>query len=257
MDFSAYTDDLEQQAISTPGVRGIVLLGSTSQAGASRRDEWSDHDFYAVLDSGAEDDLRRRLPFLPHPERIVLVAREGRDGCCVLYDDGHQLEFGAGTTAELGSAQLAAHEILVGDDETRGWAAAAAARGAAFVSESAVDAVGLALVKLLVGAGRAQRGEVLSASAFVRGYAVAFLALAVRQRKAPITQSADRFDPCRRFEADYPEIARQINDALSGSVPQVARRLLSILRRELEPGWSDFPTAAADLVSSRLSSLSD
>lgn len=250
--FSTYTAELAAKARAVDGVRGVVLLGSSSDAGAARRDEWSDHDFYVVLSPGLEQKLRSELPFLPMQDRVVLIAREGGDGGAALYDDGHLLEFGAGTTAEFPSAKFDRHQLLFGDPEVTEWAAEAVQRAAEFGPESAVDAAGLTLVKLLIGYGRATRGELISASAFVRGHAVTYLTLAIRQRIAPVSHGADAFDPLRRFEVDYPKIATRIVAALDAPVLDAARQLLTLLRGELEPGWAEFPTEAADIVSSRL-----
>ncbi|MGC5224581.1 hypothetical protein ACPW96_18605 [Micromonospora sp. DT81.3] len=251
--FAEYTDELAHRGKASEGVRGMVLLGSASRAAAARRDEWSDHDFYALFEPGRADDLRRRLPFLPSPERIALVAREGAEGFAVLYHDGHLFEFGAGTTDEFGSARFDQHEILFADNKIVAWASEAAQRGANFAPESAADAAGLTLVKLMIGFGRATRGEVISGSMFVRAHAVTYLTLAIRQRIAPAAEDADAdaFDPSRRFEVDYPEISRRIGAALGAPVVDAARELLTILRGVLEPGWAEFPTAAADIVAAR------
>lgn len=251
--FLDYTAALADRARATPGVLGVVLLGSASDVGASRRDEWSDHDFYVLLEAGREDDLRGQVSFLPMPERIVLLAREGFDGFSVLYDDGHMFELGAGTVEQFGSAKFGQHQLLLGDDHVARWTEQAVARGRDFTPVGAEDAVGLALVKLLIGFGRARRGEVLSGSAFVRGHAVAYLTLATRQRISPASPSADTFDPLRRFEIDYPDISHRINTALQLPIMDAARQLLIILRSQLEPGWPEFPTAAADIVAQRIS----
>jgi len=234
---------------------GLVLLGSSSEAGAARRDEWSDHDFFAVAAPGAGPRARSELDWLPSPERIVLRAREGELGFAALYDDGHLMEFAVAEPAELGGALATDATVAVDDREARVSALVEAARGAAAAADAfdAENDIRLALLKLLVGVGRARRGEVLSAGEFVRTWAVKHLVRAVRGRLGAASASAarDTIDPIRRFERDFPEWGDEIARALALPVEGAARRLF-VLARRLEPGWEGFPREAADTVARRL-----
>lgn len=251
--FSTYTEALAARARDTPGLQAVVLLGSASEAGSELRDSWSDHDFYALLEPGREFDLRRSLPFLPQQDRIVLIAREGERGFSVLYDDGHLFEFGVGTVDEIGAVRLSRFQVLADTaDAGAAFAAAAVRRATLPTDETAADAAGLALVKLLIGYGRAVRGEIVSGGVFVRHHAVHWFAVAIRHRSPAKAAWADPFDPLRRFERDHPDIAREIATALEAPVPQAARRLFALIRARLEPDWPDFPSAAADVVAARL-----
>jgi len=108
-------------------------------------------------------------------------------------------------------------------------------------------------VKLLIGAGRARRGEVLNGGQLVRGWAVQLLVRAIRGRFAESsTTLRDTIDPMRRFEADFPEWAARIAALLEAPVEDAARGLFSLAREVLEPGWPEFPTRAADAVAGRL-----
>ena len=234
---------------------GIVLLGSASAAGAPRRDAWSDHDFFAITADGRGRALRPELGWLPDPERIVLTAREGELGFVALYDDGHVLEFAVGDAAELGDALIGDATVLV--DSANGEVAALVAAGQARVGaadrfDPAMDAR-LVLVKLLIGVGRARRGEVLIAGEFVRVWAVRHLVRAIRGRfpdaSSPIR---DAIDPVRRFETDHPRLGARIATAIAAPVEPAAEALLRIACEALEPGWADFPSAAADAVRRRL-----
>ncbi len=256
-DFDTYTHLLAEAAKRVPGVRSLVLLGSASGEARARRDEWSDHDFYAILEPGSQDEVRERLDLLPLREHVVMVAAEGTIGFSVLWDDGHLFEFGIGTSVELGAVGVDSAKILL-DPSGDGAALVADARRrrAEAVPPAAEDAVGLALVKLLIGFGRARRGEVLSASAFVRGHAVGQICAAVRLRRNGDAdagpESADPFDPVRRFEHDHPAVASAMAEALTLPVEDAARALVRLVRSELEPGWAAFPTAAADVVERRI-----
>src|SRR6187431_1171850 len=114
MDFDAMSAALEKAARDTEGVNGLVLLGSA--ADASRRDEWSDHDFFVML---TPDRLDRRadLSWLPESARLVLTAYEGEVGRAAIYDDGHVFEFAAALPHELEGAKVNSHLIVYDDGE--------------------------------------------------------------------------------------------------------------------------------------------
>jgi hypothetical protein len=74
---------------------------------------------------------------------------------------------------------------------------------------------------------------------------------AVRER-VPSDLDPERIDTARRFEAAYPEVGAAIGAALAQPVEDAARDLHALARRALEPGWEEFPSAAADAVARRL-----
>jgi hypothetical protein len=76
--------------------------------------------------------------------------------------------------------------------------------------------VGEALTNLYVGLCRLARGERLSAHRFIQGHALdCLLQLAPRLREA-LPSAEDGFDPTRRFERRFPDLARGLPDALQG-----------------------------------------
>lgn len=240
-------------AARTHGFAGLVLLGSASPAAAHRRDEWSDHDFFMLAAPGDEERVRDVAAWLPDPERLVLVAREGDIGFAAVYDDGHVFEFAAATPDELGGA-LATEDvgILVDSGGVAELMAGAQARVESAPAPDAANEARLVLVKLLIGVGRARRGESLVAGQFVHAWAVNSFARAVRAR-IPVDGSVrDAIDPVRRFERDYPELGAALREALGRPVEEAARGLFVLLRSTLEPGWGEFPSRAADVVAARL-----
>jgi hypothetical protein len=230
-----------------------VLLGSSSDAAAHRRDEWSDHDFFLLARPGSEQAVRDVGSWLPDPERLVLVAREGEIGFVAVYDDGHVFEFAAATAEELGGA-LATEDVGIPVDAggISELVAAAQARVTAAPAPDPVNEARLVLVKLLIGVGRSRRGEELVAGQFVRTWAVNHLVRAVRARFPVEGSVRDGIDPVRRFERDYPELGARLNAHLASPVEDAARGLFGTLRGELEPGWDEFPSRAADVVATRL-----
>lgn len=239
-------------AARSRGFAGLVLLGSSSDAAEHRRDEWSDHDFFMLARPGSEAAVRDVEAWLPDPERLVLVAREGDIGFAAVYDDGHVFEFAAATAEELSGA-LATEDvgIPVDDGTAAQLVAASQARVLAAPAPDPVNDARLVLVKLLIGVGRERRGESLVAGQFVHAWAVNHFARAVRAR-IPVDGSRDAIDPVRRFERDYPELGARLRAALGAPVEQAARGMFDLLRETLEPGWDAFPSRAADVVAARL-----
>ena len=252
--FESISDSLAAGVRATDALIGLVLLGSASAAGRGRRDEWSDHDFFAIAAPTRGDEARASLDWLPDRKRVLLTAREGGLGFVALYDDGHVLEFAIAEPAELAGSVAGEASVVVDEDGVT--AEVIAAGQATTETRDAFDPendVRLVLVKLLIGVGRVRRGEILNGGQFIRTWAANHLLRAIRGRlpgRAPATR--DAIDPTRRFEADYPGWAADIASALDAPVEQAAHRMFELTRRILEPDWDGFPTAAADAIARRL-----
>lgn len=232
---------------------GLVLLGSAADEARFRRDEWSDHDFFALIAAGRGAQVRSDLSWLPEQHRLVLTAREGDIGFVAVYDDGHVLEFALAEAGELAGAVAAEADVVVDDANgtTSTLVAGARDRAAAADRFDPVEDAGLVLVKLLIGVGRVRRGERLNGGAFIRQWAVRHLVRTVRGRAGAASTRRDVNDPVRRFEQDFPQWGERIAAAIAQD-EEVAARSLHALLRELEPGWETFPTRAADAVADRL-----
>lgn len=253
--FVGLTAALARSVRERDGLIGLVLLGSASDEASARRDEWSDHDFFAITEAGRGREIRPDLAWLPDQDRLVLTAREGEIGFAAVYDDGHVFEFAFSDASELAGA-LAGDATVVVDD--------AAGTTATLIAESRARAeaadrfdpsndVRLVLVKLLIGVGRVRRGEALNGGQFIRQWAVQLLVRAIRGRFTEASTSLrDTIDPMRRFEQDFPEWGARIAQAVAQPAEDAARAVFDLTREILEPGWDDFPTAAADAVAGRL-----
>ncbi len=251
--FEALSRGLAEAVEAHPHLTGLVLLGSSSDIAAARRDEWSDHDFFAIVEPGAGPSVRPDLSWLPDPERLVLTAREGELGFVAVWDDGHVAEFALGETAELRDAVVGEATVVVdGDGALAQLVAAGQARVASAPVPDPANDARLVLVKLLIGVGRARRGEVLTAGEFVRTWAVQHLVRAVRGRAGWAEGVRDTIDPVRRFEREFPEAGARIAAAQALPVEDAARELFVLTRELLEPGWDAFPRRAADAVAARL-----
>jgi len=242
MDADAFVAELLDRCRGLEGVTTVAVFGSTASDGASRRDEWSDVDFAVFAAPDHEARVSAEWEFLPRPEGIVLAAREHDSGGVVLYADGTLAEFGAGRPWDVSDPTC---EVLLGGQDL--------VRVPPPSPMSPENAVRLFLAKLLIGVGRVRRGEVLAGGEHIRSHALAALAVALRARH-PHRVSADEnpFDPLRRFETVHPELGARLVDAITQPAEASARTLFDLARAELEPGWADFPSPAADRVATRL-----
>lgn len=235
-------------------VLGLVALGSMAEQDY-RPDEWSDHDFFVVTTTGEQERFRSELGWLPAQEEVAFSFRETAHGLKVLYRDGHLLEFAVFDLEELGLARVNRWRVLF----DRGGVGLRLTEIAEATARSSADAVrddrwllGQLVTALLVGGGRARRGEVLAGTA-VLGHATAlFLQLAAKHVPSGLRGLLDDLDPHRRFERVYPELAEAISAAQRRDPVTFALELCRLAQSELQPRISGFPDAAFAAVERRL-----
>ena len=215
MPYHRFTAALQQSLDADPRVLGFVALGS--MAGIHRQpDRWSDHDFFVITNDPGP--FRETTDWLPDPDRIALWFRETAHGCKAIYDDGHLVEYAAFTPDEMSLARANDYRVLLDREriEER-MAAIAVARDAPPSSEWLH---GMFLSHILVAAGRARRGEVLSAR-WMLAHAMRFLAQL-------LGGGPDDLDPLRRLDHHAMEQAMRLGPA------SAARELLEIYEHECD-----------------------
>lgn len=249
--YAAFTEALAQRLARDSRVVGLVALGSMSGEGPAP-DEFSDHDFFVVTEAGAQERYRSDLSWLPGAERAVLVHRETEHGLKVVLPDGHLLELAVFDLDELRVARANRYRVVLDRGGVAERMAEVAAKPA-FAPESRW-LCGQLLGNLLVGGGRAARGEVLSARLFVAGHAAGHLLRLLARHVPPEAEAAlDDLDPFRRFERAYPGLGARVNGALALAPLEASLALLDLASRELDgrlPGW---PAGAAAVVRKRIS----
>ena len=144
---------------------GLVGFGSTVER--SWVDEWSDHDFGWLTVPGVQDRFRHDLSWLPAAERIALSVVENHGGVKVIYDDGHVLEFGIASLEDFTHWTGDQAAVIVDKGGVAEAVAALLARSATAGETDPVRAVKLLVTQILIGVGRARRGETLAAAEMI------------------------------------------------------------------------------------------
>jgi len=223
-EFDRFTDRLTGWAATAEGVLGLVLLGST--AGTTHPpDGWSDHDFYVIAEPDATEGLRSTTAWLPSRAATVAVhERDTEHGAWVVYDDGHLLEYAVFTLDELAGSRTGAHRVAVDR------AGDLADRIRPTLSPPPRDPRRLATAlhrALLVGGGRAARGERLAARRHLVDAVGSLLWLSAILDQ-PGRGAADRQDPWRRVELSHPELAPVLDRILTQSDRTAALELAQL-----------------------------
>ena len=226
--FLAYSDQLRINLDARPEVVGLVFLGSA--ADTSRADQWSDHDFFVISVDEQAEALRQNLDWLPNFDSISIAVRETDHGLKVVYQDGQVLEFAVFKDSELDT--VSAGEFAVALDKCN-LQQRMQARAEKSISKPAnlKNEFELFLCQLLIGVGRARRGEQLIAGQHIRSWAINNLLGLVRLTLPPVEGTealADNFTRYRRFEKQYPALGAQIEAAQQLPLEACARALLNL-----------------------------
>ena len=213
-DFHGMRELLAQRLRDLPEVEGLVWAGSA--ADTARADEWSDLDFFVIVNSGQQERFRQDLTWLPDAAQIALSPRETAHGLKVVYDDGFVLEFAVFDRDELARATLNHHALDFGDADIAVRISAIHRPEGHPDPSTADDHIALAYALLIIGLGRHRRGEVLVAGHAIRSAAVGHLLMAA-QMLLPSADAASRdaLDPWRRCEVQFPGFAAALADAIA------------------------------------------
>ncbi|MEN4013062.1 MAG: hypothetical protein AB1453_07255 [Chloroflexota bacterium] len=210
---------LEQIARSLQTQRGALALIGLGSCGVeiARMDAWSDLDFFVLVERGFKSAYLDDLGWLSSLCPLAYAFANTRDGYKVLFADGIFCEFGVFEPGELSEIPYAAGRMVWKRPEVPDALRQPAAPPVPPLARDADWLLGEALTNLLVGLGREQRGERLSAARFIQGYAVErVLELIEAGGSAPAAAPLDVFDPPRRFEQRHPAAAAELGSWMQG-----------------------------------------
>lgn len=246
MDFKV---ELRANAEVDPRILGLVWAGSAAET--SRFDEWSDYDFFLIVEDDSAEPMRQDLSWLPSHTEISFWARETAHGLKVVYNDSTILEFAVFTLDELSAAAVNHYAVDYDSADVAQRTAAIKAPGERASHETLDDHLAIIYTLLMIAIGRARRGEKLIAGQFIRSYAPLHIIRAVKKSmKSHAPEKRDVLDAWRRFEWEYPEIGARLNAAAALDV-EASAWAIADLTAELFGKDSPIPARGVAILETR------
>ena len=210
--------------------KALALLGLGS-AGSEidRMDEYSDLDFFAIVQDGQKNHFLESLDWLTNIQPIAYAFMNTKDGFKVLYEDDVFLEFAVFEPAELDGIPFASEKIIWQDERFD--------PAILLPTQKEPDAINLewsigeCLTNLYIGMSRYRRGEKLSAFRFIQHFAVDRILDLAQQIETEQPAYKDQFGNERRFEQRFPETAVILPQLMQGydQTPESTRAILNFL----------------------------
>jgi lincosamide nucleotidyltransferase len=208
-------DEIGQSLAQSGHALALIGLGSVGDE-LRRLDEYSDLDFFVIVEAGYKHNYIENLDWLSGLCSIAYHFLNSPDGYKLLFTDGIFCEFAVFEPQELQGIPFTPGRIVwkrVDAPETLNRPAKESIRAAQRDKEYLI---GEAITNLYVGMGRDKRGEKLSAMRFIQSYAVDRLLELAEYVEPEKNVPRDIFANERRIEARHPAIAREMPAWLQG-----------------------------------------
>ena len=212
------------------GTLALLGLGSVGKD-TDRLDEFSDLDFFVIVDAGYKQRYISDLDWLTAIGPLAYSFLNTPDGHKALYEDGVFCEFAVFETAELPGIAFERGRVIWSRSGFDTGRLKPAPRAAEFGQSDTSFLLGELLTNLYVGLSRYARGERLSACLFVQNYAVARLISLLEIWNEADIAGGDPFSNDRRFEQRYPAHQPLVESLLAGysGTPDSAERMLEFV----------------------------
>lgn len=217
--------------------QALALLGLGSVGIETQRlDEYSDLDFFAIVQPGSKMRFLDNLDWLSNIKAINYCFRNTVDGYKLLFEDGVFCEFAVFEPQEMENIPFSVGRIVWQQPDFNSDCCQPRISKSADASSDTQWLIGEALTNLYIGLCRYHRGEKLSAMRFVQQYAADKLVDLVKQIELAQPSLVDLFVADRRIELRYPMFAQQLPDFMQGynASPQSALAQLRFLVSHFE-----------------------
>ena len=216
----------------TGQAQALIGLGSVGLE-TERIDDWSDLDFFAVVEPGAKERFLQNLDWLAAAHPLAWHFQNTVDGHKALMADGVLCEFAVFEPHELASIPFAPGRVVWKRDDVDACIATPRRPMPSPELPGEEWIVGEALSCLFVGLQRWHRGEKLSAARFVQGHALDRLLELDAWRHPERQAGADPFNRERRLEVRSAALATELPDLVPGytHTPAAALAMLDALGR--------------------------
>jgi hypothetical protein len=207
-------EEIGRSLANTPHALALLGLGSAGRE-TDRMDNYSDLDFFVLVESGWRQHFLEDLSWLSSVAPIAFKFMNTDDGYKLLFEDGIFCEFAVFEPEQLVDIPFAPGRIV--------WKAEGVPESINQPQPTSPQKpkkiewlIGEAVTNLYVGLGRERRGEKLSATRFIQGYAVDRIIELSVMMVEPASTNIDPFDLARRYEALYPTLATHLPQFLQG-----------------------------------------
>jgi hypothetical protein len=213
------------------GALALIGLGSVGIE-LDRLDEYSDLDFFVIVDTGRKAAFLDDLSWLDSTAKIAYAFRNTVEGFKVLFEDGVFCEFAVFEEPELSRIPFAPGRFV--------WKMEGVSDALRVPREvrppqarTAEWSLGEALTNLYVGLSRNRRGEKLSAMRLIQVCAVDRALELGATIESATAVAGDPFAPERRIEERRPELAASLPEFAQGYErnAESARAILAFLDR--------------------------
>ena len=193
----------------------LIGLGSVGLE-LDRLDSYSDLDFFVIVEDGYKHAYIDSLQWLSDVHPVVYSFRNTEDGYKLLFEDGIFCEFAVFERDELKHIPFAPGRVVWKREDIPDTISQPIAKPAPHARRTKEWLLGEALTNLYVGLNRDKRGEKLSATRFIQGYAVDRCLELVEYIDEAEDVHRDPFVNERRFEQRFPELADNVSTWMQG-----------------------------------------
>ena len=195
----------------------LALIGQGSVGlELDRLDEYSDLDFFVIVEPGHKRAYVDDLGWLAAVHPIAYAFQNTPDGYKVLFEDGIFAEYAVFEPEELAAISFPPGRVVWKQPKVPNSIAQPAGTPPAPALPDLDHALGEALTNLYVGLLRDRRGEKMSGFRFIQGYAVDRLMELAEFVDPAQPGHRDPFARERRFEQRHPALAREARTWMHG-----------------------------------------
>lgn len=228
-------DEIGQALAQSRHALALIGLGSVGEE-LHRMDDYSDLDFFAIVETGYKRRYIDNLDWLRNIAPIAYHFLNSPDGYKLLFADGIFCELAVFEVQEMETIPFAPGRVVWRREDAPENLHRPAKEPVHGEKRPIEFLVGEAITNLYVGMGRDKRGEKLSASRFIQGYAVDRLVELAEYIEPEQNVTRDVFVNERRFEARHPLVARELPTWVQGYARnrESALAILSFLEKHFE-----------------------
>ncbi|MEQ2527072.1 hypothetical protein WMO40_10190 [Bacillaceae bacterium CLA-AA-H227] len=213
---------------------GALLLLGVGSVGieTARLDDYSDLDFFVIVEPEQKSRYIDHLDWLEEVQPLAYSFKNSEMGYKILFEDGIYGEYAVFEESELINSSYTEGRVVWKDPSYNNPGISKPSNPIPSPKKDSLDyPLNEALTNLYVGLGRFARGERLSATRFIQGYAVDRILSVVHLLEQEQDYFPDPFGNERRLEQRFPRFAEIIADMIQGyeQVPESALRILSFI----------------------------